>query len=223
MSLRELQSAAAHLVFVPTPTDKDVAELGHRFHYHPLDLEAVLRVADRSSATSYGQYTLLTLLWPAHRTATMSDIKIFVDAHRLVIIGDTPEHDLEADLKRVSVETFALDQRTPLTLLTSLLRDIMHRQRTSPATVPPSYGQLMTGNVNALKTLQHIAGTLGFAGDHERADLTLLTHQLAQWPTSTTAPVSAPPIYRPMKLLSGYAVVSVVVVVSVLITLATRP
>ncbi|MBI5466664.1 MAG: hypothetical protein HY975_00400 [Candidatus Kerfeldbacteria bacterium] len=222
MSLRELQSAATHLVFAPSPTDKDVAELGHRFHFHPLDLEAVLRVAERSTATSYGHYAFLTLLWPSTRTATMSDIKVFIDAQRLVILGDTPEHDLEADFKHLQAEQFALDQRTPLVLLASCLRQIALRHREVSAT-PPSFSQLTAANVTALKTLQQIAGTIGVAGDQERADLVLLTHQLGQLNRTRTAPVSTPPRYQPMRILGGYAAVSVVVVVTVLITLAVRP
>lgn len=94
MSVREVQTAAARVLHADRADDKAIQELKSRFHYHPLDIEALFAVPVESTFSTYGDYALVTWLWPDAKTNDVQDLRFFIDAKQLTIIGDTSKHDV---------------------------------------------------------------------------------------------------------------------------------
>lgn len=224
MAIRELQTAAAHVVFLPKPSRHAVEEVGRRWHYHPLDLEKVLAVAQRSSVSSYGQYVFLTLLWPSPQRTQVSELKFFIDRQRVVILGDTVDQDAAAVIDRLANST--TDSVTPVDVVALILRqalaryhDQAHRQPLTPA-VKMRLGQLICGAAEVLRQWRRVAAATETASPEEQADVALLAHQLEQVTAGAAAAVPEPVVMRATPWLNGYAVASAITVVIVILALS---
>lgn len=91
MSVREVQTAAARVIHVDRISDTAIQEVKTRFRYHPLDIEALFSVPVESSFSTYGDYGLVTLLWPDATTQDLHELRLFVDRQHLTIVGDTAD------------------------------------------------------------------------------------------------------------------------------------
>lgn len=222
MAQRELQTAAAHVLHVERPSDADIDAIKTRFGFHPLDLEAVLRVPVESSFSAYGAYGFLTLLWPDPQATSSSDIRLFMNQHQLVVIGDTITHDIRTLIDTIAVATNAEYQHTA----TELVRDVvMHLLQAK--------FQLQQGSVTA-HHLQSVALAirqygrwLQDQGLRTVVPLTiLLAHRidtvadhLRQTSTERALTAEQTPIILP-RVLRTYALASALMVVVVLVTIS---
>lgn len=219
MALREMQTAAAQVVFLPKATRRDVEEVGRRFHYHPLDLEAVLAVPERSKVSSYGQYTFLTLLWPTN-DGRLTDIRFFVDQRQLIIIGDTADHLTDSWWSQLLDQgQSAMNQLTPVELLADVLRQWIAMAMPMAPAWPTPIVNVLSATAQTVWEMQHMALAAGTITPAEQADLALLAHQLEQVPHGSV--MSAPVVHglRPMRWLNGYAVASAVTMIIVILAL----
>lgn len=90
MSLRELHTAAVHIVHVERAADIDTDLLRLRFGIHPVDAESTLTQIIESTFSSYRTYGYVTMLWPtAHE---VQELRCFVNRSLLLLIGDTSDH-----------------------------------------------------------------------------------------------------------------------------------
>ncbi len=224
MAIRELQTAAAHVVFLPKPSRREVEDVGRRFHYHPLDLETVSQVAEKSSISSYGQYVLLTLLWPSGQRAQVSELKFFIDRRRVVILGDTVDREAAAAVDRLA--NSATDSVTPAGVVTLILRQALARQheQASRQSLNPALkmqiGRLIHDVAGAIRQWRGVAAATETISLEEQADVALLAHQLEQVPAGAAVIPSGTVFPRPTPWLNGYAVASAVTVVIVIIALS---
>lgn len=224
MAIRELQTAAARVLVVDRVTDADLDQLRERFGYHPHDLEEVFRVPVESACSTYGGYAFLTWLWPNLADDDADDLRLFIDAQRIVFIGDTADHDARRLYEQLVADTGStLAQRTAPELLHEFLRQLTDRVNTSQHQPSIKAVRLLgevtvavrqcgrwlqsQGSPTAVPSLVLDAHRLDSLADRFRA-------ANAAAPRPEPAPVTLP------RLVRAYAFASAVMVVLVIVTLS---
>ncbi len=92
MAYRQFQTAASRVVHLSQPNEDDVKRLATEFHFHPLDLEAVLSISPKPHVSSYRDYVVAALPWPVmenrRHSIMLSELQLFIGQNFLVIVDD---------------------------------------------------------------------------------------------------------------------------------------
>jgi hypothetical protein len=221
MAIRELHTAAVHVLHLERAADIDTETLRLRCGIHPIDAEATTSVAVESNFSSYGSYAFITLLWPNASFADASDIRFFIFKQQLVIIGDTLDHDIRAYLNTVDGHTSAaIDQLSGTGLWLDLLGTLVREHRFQPSRVRALHLDALASTVRQFG---------GWVREHDAVhvpSLVVVAHRidmLSDHLRSSTAPspeqrstVTVPRMAR------GYAMAAIVMVIGVALTLSIQ-
>lgn len=224
MNLREVQSAAARVIHVERPSDATITELKAKFRYHPHDVDGVFTVPVESTFSTYADYALLTLLLPEPESTQLSEIRVFVDAKQLLIIGDTEQHLVRSYLNTLSASAdAATGQLSPAATFNAILQSFRHSwdnvtvtltqvapRMNSVASVIRQYGRW-------LQTRQSSSDVAGSVLEAHQYDI--LADRCRSMALIKAAPKTMLEVPR---VVRTYAVASAVMVVAVIVTLSLQ-
>ncbi len=227
MSLREVQTAAARIIHIERVNDSAIDELKSRFGYHPLDLEGLFSAPVEPSFSQYGQYALLTLLWPDAKFQETSELRFFVDGRHLTVIGDTADHEIHNFI--AAVERGLASKESQLSA-PELIQTIISRLRQpwtgGPMPARTDVASRFSGNASVIRQLARWLQTQNLVAAVptliiEAYQLDLIVDRLhVTSPTRILTPLKQ---YSPWpRLLGTYAVASAVMVILVIVTLSIQ-
>lgn len=224
MSVREVQTAAARVLHADRADDKAIQELKSRFHYHPLDIEALFTVPVESNFSTYGDYALVTWLWPDAKTNDVQDLRFFVDTKQLTIIGDTSQHEVADFVTELHNHLgTAESQLSAPELVHELLQRLRRPWAEHHFGLSPVAQHHLIGDAQVLRQLGRWLQAI--QSPAVVPQLVIDAHALD---SLAERPAPAPTISQPSTIqavpavLRGYAVASAVMVIVVIVTLSVK-
>lgn len=125
MATRELQTAAARVIHLVHPTDRDVRLLTEQLHLHPHDAEALLSVKSGNHLLPYRDDVRLQLVWPAYdgreKHLTAAEVILIIGPQRLIIADRLGLAPIEAVVDDLMVPNGPHWQDGPELILAALL------------------------------------------------------------------------------------------------------
>ncbi len=224
MAYREFQTAAVRVVHLVEPSDQDVRRLATDYHFHPLDLEAILSVSPKPRVSGYRHYVTASLPWPVvngRRGIVMSELQLFIGPNYLVVADDGLLVEIQDTLNRW--ETAASNTDAPAILVYELLAGLLKTTATNCRAVPAAdWAAALQPLQGALQRGQQLLDEQGWLTSTEdrnafawlRYNLGHLLERIQHQPT--TAPVST---QRPLvtSAVTGYALASAITTVLVVL------
>lgn len=224
MSVREVQTAAARVIHVDRISDSALQELKSRFHYHPLDLEALFSAAVEPKFSAYGEYSFVTLLWPDALTQDISELRFFIDARHLTIIGDTPQQDVAHFVSALHDKLAAPEsQLSAPELVHAILALLRQSWQSGSAQLNAIAQRRLIGNAQVIRQLGRWLQSKNMIAVVPQ--LVIDAHALDSLAEHRQQQIEKPMIQPKQKLpslLRGYAVASAVMVIVVIATLAVQ-
>lgn len=228
MAFREVQTAAARVLYADHATESVKEELTSRFRLHPHDAERLFDVPLESSFSTYGSYALVNLVWPNPAGPKASSIQVLIDRRSFVIIGDTPSRIVVKWIEALVVNTNQPSwQQSPSELLQLLLGELRAPWGDLQATAALSVAQRFASMAIVLR--QFARWWQAQPGQSAVESLILEAHHLDQLAdrfrplpekVAQSTTIGSPEKFP--RLVGTYAVAVVVMMVLVIVTLSTR-
>lgn len=229
MAYRQFQTAAARVVHVVQPTDGDIERLAADYHFHPLDLEAVLGVSPKPRVGSYRHYVVASLPWPVldprRRHIVMSELQLFIGPNYLVVAEDgiqTEIRDIIAEWERQDANA---DQ--PFMLAYELLLRLMKSTAAASRAIPAAqWTAALQPLVAGLEQLRQRFIDQGWLEHEESRNAFAYLIYTAKHMLDTLARLPIPAATRPVKrslaqsAVAGYAIASAIMTVVVLLIIS---
>lgn len=223
MSRRELATAAADLLIINRPSARDLGLVEQRFHLHPLDLDALFSVPQKSSSQSYAGYFRLTVTWPelSGGHVQLADAVFYIQDDALAVVSHHQSPVLSA-VMGVWLSQGKTDQRSPLELLVDSLA-IIARSIESAVTTTAVDQNLLTSLTSALQDVPAAMAALDIQLRPElQQRLAMIQHRLKYaGETLVTGKRALQPTQAPTRRLGhvvrGYALASASLIVLVIV------
>jgi len=224
MSVREVQTAAARVLHVDRISDTAIQEVKTRFRYHPLDIEALFSVPVESTFSTYGDYGLVTLLWPDATTQDLHELRFFVDKQNITIVGDTADNMIATMVEELNKNLGSDEsQLTAPELVHYILQRIRQPWQEHTDGVTAVTKHHLIGNAQVLRQLGRWLQSVQLSAAVQQ--LVLDAHGLD---SLSERPQKILDVRTPRSgqslptLLRGYATVSALMVIVVIVTLSVQ-
>lgn len=236
--MKELQTAAVHVVHADGSSERDVRQLAELFRLHPHDLDRLLGTASASNVTTYRDYLIATIPWPVYdrndNDVRQDEINIVVGPRSLGLVtkGDWPavEDFMDGLLGDLPAKRHDGPFDLAAQLLVRLAKRTEHQVREFQINLSPTVGDRdARAFQTALGDLAETIRTIGPVSDPGSAvplGFKLAAHLIrhAAWQVAVANRSAVRPPERSTlglpRMARGYAVLSVAVLLAVII--ATR-
>lgn len=231
MAYRQFQTAAARVIHVVEPTDGDMQRLTTEFHFHPLDLEAVLGVHPKPRLGSYRHYVTAAIPWPMldrrGRHVMTSELQLFIGPNYLVVVEDGSQADIRDLVAEWAGQAVNADSPTMLAyeLFNRLLKTTAATVRAVPAAQWKAALLPVTHGLERLRELVTEQGWLELEDSrHAYAYLLYSCKHLMDTVRHLPEPAAVRPVKRPalQSAVTGYAIASAIMTAIVLVIISFK-
>lgn len=229
MAYRQFQTAAARVVHIVEPTDADIDRLADEFHFHPLDLEAVLGVSAEPRVGGYRQYVSASLPWPMidrrGRHLMTSELQLFIGPDYIVITEDGLQTDIRDTVAMWESQEVNADH--PVMLAYDLILQLLKTTSVTSRAIPAAkWAAAITPLVSGLEQFRQRLTGQGWL-DHEDnqnayAYVLYTAKHLLSAVTNQPEAAAPLPLKRPVaqSAVAGYAIASAIMTVVVLLVIS---
>lgn len=230
MAYRDFQTAAARVVHLVEPSDQDVRRLATEYHFHPLDLEAILSINPKPRVSGYQHYVTASLPWPVlngRHSVIMSELQLFIGADFLIIADDGLLVDIRDSIS--SWETAGSNTDSPAMLAYTLLVQLLKATAADCRAVPAAeWLAVLRPLQTALDRSQQLLDDQGWLPTAEdqnafaflRYSLGHLLEHIAERPIEHRPPAAKKRLVT--TAVTGYALASAITTVMVVLFISFR-